>query len=151
MAAEYNVYQIKFSGTPNIEFNDTSGSVYGAKIDTILTDAPLSIRENIEEIIMSDVAVDTADGKFRPTTITLTGKIWDSISAVAVVNAYITLRSLCFNITVPGYLRIYWAGAMSEPVSLGKVDHCLSSDWHPSDGMRTIEFEFVFTVLEAGL
>lgn len=150
MSAEFNIYLIRFYGTPNIEFNDTSGTVYGAKIDTILDSAPLSIRENIEEVLMSDIAVDTADGKFRPTTITLTGKIWHRTNAQAAVNAYVALRTLCFGITVPGDLKILWAGGAGSNV-LGKVDHCLDSNWHPSDGMKQIEFEFVFTVLEAGL
>ena len=149
MAAEYNVYLLKFIGTPNIEFNDTSGSVYGAKIDTILDSAPLSVRENIEEVVMSSDAVDTADGEFKPTTITLTGKFWHKTSAQTAVNAFIALRTLCFSITVPGELRILWKA--SGYTDLGKVDHCLSCDWHPSDGMRTVEFEAVFTVLEAGI
>lgn len=150
MASEYNAYLIKFTGTPNIEFNDTSGVTWGgAKIDTIIDSAPLSIRENIEEIIMSDDAVDTADGKFRPTVLVLSGKVWHTTSAKLAYLAILYLRNACYGITVPGNLTITWVAGGSSVV--GKVDHCANFDYHPSDGMRTIEFEITFTVLEAGL
>jgi hypothetical protein len=149
MAAEYSVYLLKFIGTPNIEFNDTSGTVWGAKIDTIVDGAPLSIRENIEEVIMSDDAVDTADGKFRPTTVLLTGKIWHATDAKLAFTALVAFKAACYGITVPGYLRFEWKSGGAANV--GKIDHCASFDYHGSDGMRTIEFEVTFTVLEAGL
>ena len=149
MAAEYNAYLIKFTGTPEIEFNDTSGSIFWAKIDTILDSVPISIRENIEEIIMSDDAVDTADGKFRPTSIVLTGKLWHTASAKLAYDGCLILRALCYGITVPGDLRIYWKEGGSSLI--GKVDHCSSFNINPSNGMRTVEFEIVFTVLEAGI
>jgi hypothetical protein len=149
MASEYNVYLLKFIGTPNIEFNDTSGETWGAKIDTIIDSAPLSIRENIEEVIMSDDAVDTADGKFRPTTITLTGKVWDKTNAKLVLSAIAYLKAACYGITVPGQLRVEWKSGGTT--NIGLVDHCSDFDYHPSDGMRTIEFEITFTVLKAGL
>jgi hypothetical protein len=149
MPSQYNTYLLKFIGTPNIEFNDTSGETWGAKIDTIIDGAPLSIRENIEEVIMSDDAVDTADGKFRPTTITLTGKVWDATSPKLALSAIMYLRTACYGISVAGQLRVEWKiGGVTD---LGLVDHCVSFDYHPTDGMRQIEFEITFTVLKAGL
>ena len=149
MAATYSVYNIKFIGTPNIDFNDVSGTVHGAKIDTIIDSAPLSIRENIEEVALSDISVSTADGNFMPTTISLVGKLWHTTSAKTVVNAVKNLRSMCFGITVPGNLNIYWQPANDHTI-IGKINHCLSFDWHGTDGMRQVEFEVVFTVIEPG-
>lgn len=148
MPATYSVYNIKFIGTPNINFNDVSGAVYGAKIDTIIDSAPLSIRENVEEVALSDVSVSTADGNFMPTTISLAGKLWSTTSAKDVVNAVKNLRSACFGISVPGDLRMYWQP--TDFTVIGKVNHCLSFDWHGTDGMRQVEFEVVFTVIEPG-
>ena len=149
MASEYNAYLLKFIGTPNIEFNDTSGVTWGAKIDTIIDSAPLSVRENIEEIVMSDDSVDTSDGKFNATIIVLTGKMWSSTSAKAVLTAMLSLRGACYSITAAGLLLVYWK--VGGTCTIGKIDHCVSFDYHPSDGMKQIEFEATFTVLEPGL
>lgn len=149
MASEYNAYLLKFVGTPNIEFNDTSGVTWGAKIDTIIDSSPLSVRENIEEIIMSDDSMDTSDGKFVATVIVLSGKVWHTTSPKLALTAILALRTACYGITTAGNLLVYWkVGGTS---TIGKIDHCVSFDYTPTDGMRQIEFEATFTVLEPGL
>lgn len=146
MAYDYTVYLLKFEGTPLFGFNDFGGTAYGAKVDAIIDGAPLLIRENIEEIAMSNDAVDTADGELRPTSIVLKGKVWHPSSAKLTYTACMAIRTLCLSITAPGWLRIYWKVGGSNLI--GYIDHCSDFDWHGLHGMRVIEYEATFTVLE---